>query len=150
MLAYAEALVTAPEPLSIAERRALANQLAKVRISTESLNCLERRPDFCDYIDELQRGPIEAARAKYLSRLPKYIDGLDRVFDEALSEGDAKTVVQIAEGALDRVVPKKQERPVTAISITLQPRQEALLTDDSAVEVLAADVLDVESDAAGG
>lgn len=144
MLAYAEWLVTSPEPPSRAGRLAQARALAKTAVSGGQIRVLEERPDFVAYVDEIQRGPMALARAKYIARIPKLIDGIDEAFDKAKKAGDYKAMAQIAEPALERVLPKQRDAaPPTAITIVLTPAQQRGLEQDGyAVEVLEAEVLD--------
>jgi len=146
MFAYAEWLMTELKPPTRAARLAKAHELARVGLSSAALYHLEAREDFLTYVTELQRGPIEAARAKFMNRLPSYIDGHWDAFEKATEANDYKAVAQITESAIDRVMPKRDTQlAATQINITLQPRQQELLADlDATVEVLEADVLAVE------
>jgi len=146
MLAYAEWFVTEPKTPSISASTAKASELSRARIHMGALRALEARDDFRAYIHDLTHGPVEAARAKYMNRLPKYVDAYDKAVDGALEANDYRALAQITEGALERIMPKKSaDVAATQINITLQPRQQELLADlDHDVEVLEADVLAVE------
>lgn len=124
MLNYAEWLVMCPERPT---RTACATQsclLSRAKIGYAMVRNLEMRPDFIAYCEELQRGPFERARAKYLSRLPEYIDAHKDALDKAQAAGDYRTVAQIAESAIDRVAPKRQEAvAATQVTVVLSPHQ---------------------------
>ncbi len=129
MLEYAEWVTTRPEPPTRTERRAWLGQRFRFSLNENSVRALERRGDFIAYCAELQRGPFEEARAKFLARLPKMVDAYDEALDAARAKQDYSAVARIAEPALDRVLPKRQEAAAaTQVNITLSPQQLAGLS----------------------
>lgn len=145
MLRYAEWLILSPGYPSRAARITQANTLAKSDVSRNGVYALEARPDFKAYCEELQRGPLEEARAKFRSRLPKYVDAHEQALDMAREAGDYKAVAQISEPALDRVMPKKGDAvQATQVTIMLTPERIDRLRNYVSPEV---DVVEVVPDA---
>lgn len=143
VLAYAEWLVldNIESPTRTA-RRVKANTLSRARLNNRLLKHIEARPDFLAYCDELQHGPLEQARAKFRRRMPEYIDAHHEALGMARDAGDHKALAQIAEAALDRVLPKRDTAvAATQVQIILSPKQAAALTSGAAEEVLDAEII---------
>src|SRR5579859_5804889 len=81
MLAYAEWLVTSIRPPSCTERRVKLAELARRPAARVHVEGLEHRKDFQRYVEQLQKGPLEEARAKFMARLPKYIKSHEEALD---------------------------------------------------------------------
>ena len=98
--------------------------LARAPVTIHQLRLLEVREDFVAYCDELAKGPLEAARAKFASAFPTYVEAHRKALDSAVSAGDYKAIGALAEPVLDRVYPKKAENvAATQVNITLTPAQ---------------------------
>lgn len=125
MLAYAEWLqLECTERPTQTSRRVRARALARAPISNEALRVLETRDDFVKYMDELAKGPLEAARAKFASAFPSYVEAHAEALHGARLAGDYSAVARIAEPVLDRIIPKKMEAAAaTAVTIILSPGQ---------------------------
>lgn len=150
MCAYAEWLIleTAEAPTRL-ERRMKANSLARASLTDRHLKALHGRPDFQEYCGELQRGPLEAARAKFRSRFPEYVDAHYEALQLARADGDHRGVAQIAEAALERIMPKKAEvAAATQVNITLSPEQVAGFASEYVVPTISAEVVHVNTDTA--
>ena len=101
---------------------------------------LEERPDFVKYCDELAKGPLEQARAKFVRHFPEYIEAHAEALDTARRAGDYTAVARIAEPVLDRVVPKKAEGvTATQVTIMLTPQQIAGVSAYTAPPMLVQD-----------
>lgn len=110
MCAYAEWLtLECLEVPSIASRQVNARRLARLPMTPKQLKELERREDFAAYVEELRKGPLEAARAKFLNAFPTYIDRHREALDLATQAKDYAAIARITEPVLDRVIPKKAE-----------------------------------------
>lgn len=127
MCAYAEWLtLEALEYPPRVVRRTKANALSRASLTDAHVKALESREDFQAYCEELARGPLEAARAKFRSRFPEYVDAHYEALQTARAEGDHRGVAQIAESALERIMPKKSEAvAATQINVMLTPAQVA-------------------------
>ena len=102
----------------------MLNTIGKVRLGRHALYTLEARDDFQRYLDDITRGPVEQARAKYLRRLPEAVDAYWESLDQARAKKDYTAVAQIVAPAIDRVVPRKQEAvAATQVNIVLSPSQ---------------------------
>ena len=125
MLAYAEWLVLeCVVPPKLVHRTTRARGLARAPITIHQLRLLEVREDFVAYCGELAKGPLEAARAKFASSFPTYVEAHRKALDSAVSAGDYKAIGALAEPVLDRVYPKKAENvAATQVNITLTPTQ---------------------------
>ena len=77
------------------------------------------REDFQGYCDELRAGPVEAARARFASRFPEYVEAHFDALRAAQTENDYRAVAQITEPVLDRVYPKKGEAPAAAAQVNI-------------------------------
>lgn len=130
MLAYAEWLVLECTVLpKRSERIVKARALSRGPVGTQHLLDLENRADFIAYCDELAKGPLERARAKFIQTFPAYIEGHREALELAREAGDYKALAAIAEPVLDRVVPKKAENIAPAqVQITLTTAQAARAT----------------------
>ena len=125
MRAYAEWLMLACELRPKASvRRSRAAGLARAPVGLNHLRLLEQRTDFVSYCEDLAAGPLEAARARFVSRFPEYIEAHHEALTLARGEGDYRAMAQIAEPVLDRVMPKKSEAAAAAqVTIVLTPEQ---------------------------
>ena len=136
MMAYAEWLILGEEVRTITARIVEASQLSRSKISQRALGDLEGRRDFMAYCDELARGPLEQARAKYMRLLPEYIAAHKEALDGARQDKDWKTVASIAESAVDRVLPKKQEAvAATQVNVVISAEQLKGFAEYTAPEV---------------
>lgn len=145
MCAYAEWLtLECAEYPSRQGRRLKANQLSRATLKDAHVKALEARVDFRDYCDELQRGPLEAARAKFRSRFPEYVDAHYEALKAAQAEGDHRGAAQIADAALERIMPKKAEvAAATQVNITLSPAQVAGFNTEYVAPRIEAEVVAV-------
>jgi hypothetical protein len=143
MYAYAEWLVLGcVGPPSQAQRLAKARALAHSPVNGGHLRLLSARPDFIAYQRELERGPLEAARAKFVSAFPEYVDAHREALDMARDKLDYSAMARIAEPVLDRVVPKRSEAvAATQVNITLTPAQLGSLDADEAPPLLVSEVV---------
>ena len=126
MFAYAEWLVLeCDERPTRTQRLVRAKGFARAPVYDRVLRELEERPDFVKYCDELAKGPLEAARAKFQKAFPTYIEAHAEALDSARRAGDYTAVARIAEPVLDRVIPKKAEGmgAAAAVTIILSPGQ---------------------------
>ena len=86
MLAYAEWLVLeCVEPPSLTQRCVRARGLSRTPLTNRLIKSLEAREDFADYCDELAKGPLEQARAKFASAFPTYVEAHRKALDAAAS-----------------------------------------------------------------
>lgn len=138
MQAFAEWLcLECLEYPSTTARRVNARRLAHAPVSNLQLKLLEERDDFVAYCDALRAGPLEQARAKFVSAFPTYIERHREALDLATQAGDYTAMARIAEPVLDRVVPKKAEfGSVAAITIQLTPQQTQGVMTYSAPELI--------------
>ena len=144
MRAYAEWLMLACEIRPKASvRRSRAAGLARAPVGLNHLRLLEQRTDFVSYCEDLAAGPLEAARARFVSRFPEYIEAHHEALTLARGEGDYRAMAQIAEPVLDRVYPKKLEGNAAAqVIIVLTPEQvKGVSAAYSAPPLLVAEVL---------
>ena len=127
MFAYAEWLVLeCDERPTRTQRLVRAKGFARAPVYDRVLRELESRPDFVKYCDELAKGPLEAARAKFQKAFPTYIEAHAEALDSARRAGDYTAVARIAEPVLDRVIPRKAEgAPPANVTIILTPQQAA-------------------------
>lgn len=125
MRAYAEWLMLeCAEPPKLVLRASRARGLSRASVNQDHLRLLEARPDFLAYCDDLRAGPLEAARAKFASRFPEYIDAHHAALGAARDANDYTAMAKIAEPVLDRVYPKRSENvAATQVNITLSPEQ---------------------------
>jgi hypothetical protein len=125
MLAYAEWLVLeCIEPPKVSLRTARARGLARSPVSINQLRLLEQRDDFVDYCNELRKGPLEQARAKFASAFPTYIERHRLALDIATDARDVNAIARLTEPVLDRVMPKKSEAAAAPmVQIVLTPAQ---------------------------
>lgn len=149
MLAYAEWLqLECTELPTRTNRRVRARALARAPISNEALKVLEERDDFVKYMDELAKGPLEAARAKFASAFPSYVEAHAEALHGARLAGDYSAIARIAEPVLDRIIPRKVEGVVAPASVTiiLTPQQAAGIATyrAPAITVEAAEVVSNE------
>ena len=125
MFAYGEWLMLGclqPPPRS--QRTAKCRSLSRMALTDRQLRLLEAREDFTKYCDELAKGPLEEARAKFVRHFPEYIEAHAEALDSARRAGDYTAVARIAEPVLDRVVPKKAEGVTAAqVTVMLTPQQ---------------------------
>lgn len=130
MRAYAEWLtLECVTPPKTPVRQTNARRLSRCPVSREHLRALEQRADFMAYCEELAKGPLEQARARFASRLPDYVDSHYEALDLARTAKDYNAMGRLAEPALDRVFPKKAENVVaTQVTITLSPAQTKAIT----------------------
>ena len=143
MLVYAEWLALCPYPPGYSERRAKLGELSKRAICRSHLTVLEGRPDFQKYAESCQRGPLEQARAKYLSRLPKYGDAYDQAIEGLVAAKEWKEVAAATAPAIDRIYPKRTEGDTAVqVNVTLTPERLAGFTEyvEAQVEALPAPV----------
>ena len=147
MLAYAEWLILeCIEPPKISARTTRARGLARAPVASHHLKLLEARDDFVDYCDELRKGPLERARARFQQAFPTYIEAHATALTLATEAKDYKAMASIAEPVLDRVIPKKSDviaAPVVHITLTPQQMQgvasyvaPVLTVDDADIEVV--------------
>lgn len=131
MRAYAEWLtLQCVEPPTRTGRRAKARFFASAPVSDKQLVALEARADFVSYVNELQSGPIERARARFAAAFPEYVEAHKAALDAARDANDYNAMARIAEPVLDRVMPKKAEGgQATQVNITLSPNQLAGVSD---------------------
>ena len=121
MQAYGEWLILeCIDPPKRSERIRRARGLARAPVTDRHLYILEERADFLAYCDELRRGPLERARAKFAQALPTYIERHREALDIATDAKDYNAMARIAEPALDRVFPKKVEGGVVATQVIIQ------------------------------
>lgn len=142
MLAYAEWLMLeCIERPTRTARRVRARALARAPISDTALRELEQRKDFADYCDELAKGPLEQARARFAAAFPTYVEAHAEALDLARRAQDYTAAARIAEPVLDRIIPRKVEGVTapTAVTIVLTPQQAA------GVRAYAAPVITVEA-----
>lgn len=128
MLAYAEWLVLeCDERPTRSSRLARARGFARAPVYDTVLRELEKRPDFVKYCEELGKGPLEQARAKFMSKFPTYVEAHAEALDNARRAQDYGAVARIAEPVLDRIIPRKVEGNVApaAVTIVLTPQQAA-------------------------
>ena len=128
MLAYAEwMLLECEKRPTRTERIVKARGLSRAPVYDTVLRELEKRPDFVKYCDELAAGPLEAARAKFASKFPTYVDAHADALENARLAGDYTAVARIAEPVLDRIIPRKVEGTTvpTAVTIVLTAQQAA-------------------------
>lgn len=145
MMAYAEFLATSPYPPGYSERRAKLGELSNRAIAKTHLAALEGRPDFQKYRDQVARGPLEQARAKYLSRLPKYADAYDQAIDGLVEAKEWKEVASAIAPAVDRIWPKRTDAETAVqVNVTLSPERLAGFTDYQGIEVEAVKALPAE------
>lgn len=125
MLAYAEWLtLECLIPPKVSSKIAKARGFARAPVAAAQLKVLEARLDFQAYQRELERGPLEAARAKFLAAFPEYVTAHKDALTLATEAKDYRAMAQIAEPVLDRVMPKKSEAPAaTTVNIVLTPQQ---------------------------
>lgn len=142
MRTYAEWLsLECLRPPSIPVRMARARGFARQPVTRPQLRLLEQRADFVAYCAELKRGPLEAARLKFASRFPEYVDAHYEALEQARIAQDYKAVAQIAEPVLDRIMPKKGEGTVApSVTIVLSPGQQAGLASYTAPDMLVDEV----------
>ena len=150
MFTYAEWLVLeCDERPTRTQRLVRARGFARAPLYDRVLRELEERPDFVKYCDELAKGPLEAARAKFQKAFPTYIEAHAEALEGARRAGDYTAVARIAEPVLDRVIPRKVEGmgAAAAVTIVLSPGQLAgiasiaiepapLLVDEVVIEPL--------------
>lgn len=139
MLVYAEWLVLdcviPPKPT---DRLKKLRALSRLPLGTNFREALESNADFLRYLDDLQRGPLEAARAKFARRLPEYIDAHHQALADAKEAKDYVAVARIAEPALDRVFPKRADTvAATQVTISLTPQQLGALSGPDAPTIEA-------------
>ena len=149
MCAYAEWLVLeCVEAPKVSERTKRARGLARAPVAINQLRELEKRDDFVDYCAELRKGPLEAARAKFASAFPTYIERHRMALDIATDARDVNAIARLTEPVLDRVMPKKSEAPTApVVQIILTPSQLQSVAAYVAPE-LSVEAEVVESDAA--
>lgn len=125
MLAYAEWLVLeCIEAPKAVERTRRARGLARAPVAIHQLRELEKRDDFVSYCDELRKGPLEQARARFASAFPTYIERHRLALDIATDARDVNAIARLTEPVLDRVMPKKSEAPAApVVQIVLTPQQ---------------------------
>jgi hypothetical protein len=110
MLAYGEWLVLeCIEAPKVSERTKRARGLARAPVTINQLRELEKRDDFVSYCDELRKGPLEQARAKFAAAFPTYIERHRMALDIATDARDVNAIARLTEPVLDRVMPKKTE-----------------------------------------
>lgn len=144
MQAYAEWLcLECLDFPSTTSRRVNARRLAHAPVSNLQLKLLEEREDFVAYCEALRAGPLEQARAKFISAFPTYIAAHREALDLATQAGDYTAMARIAEPVLDRVVPKKAENmQATQVNITLSPNQlSGVAATYQAPEILVEEVI---------
>lgn len=121
MCAYAEWLILeCLEPPRRVDRIRTARGLARAPVGDRHLYLVEEREDFLAYCDELRKGPLEAARAKFASAFPTYVARHREALDLATDAKDYTAMARIAEPVLDRVMPKKAEAGVVATQVIIQ------------------------------
>lgn len=121
MCAYAEWLeLECIERPSQTQRAVNARRLARTPISPRQIKLLEGREDFIAYCEELRKGPLETARAKFLQAFPTYVERHREALDMATEARDYNAVARLAEPVLDRVIPKKVEAGMMATQVIVQ------------------------------
>lgn len=125
MLAYAEWLILeCIEPPKAVERTKRARGLARAPVSLNQIRLLEQRDDFVSYCDDLRKGPLEQARARFQSAFPTYIERHRLALDIATDARDVNAIARLTEPVLDRVMPKKSEAAAAPmVQIVLTPAQ---------------------------
>lgn len=138
MFAYGEWLVlTCLTPPTRTTRIAKMRSLSRTPVNDRQVRELEARDDFAKYCDELAKGPLEEARAKFVRHFPEYIEAHAEALDSARRAGDYTAVARIAEPVLDRVVPRKAEGiQATQVTVVLTPQQVAGVHAYSAPPIL--------------
>ncbi len=148
MRAYAEWLtLQCIEPPKLSARTAKARSFAHAPVTIEHLKQLEARSDYVAYVRDLEAGPLERARNKFMNAYPEYVDAHGEALALARDAKDYNAIARIAEPVLDRVIPKKSEGGGAAqVLITLSPNQLAgvsaayvappMLVDEVVVEPL--------------
>lgn len=141
MLAYAEWLtLECLDPPKIVLRTSRARELSRSPVASSGIRDLEARLDFRAYCNELARGPLERARAKFVAAFPEYISAHRDALDSARSVGDYRAMAQIAEPVLDRVYPKKAEgMQAQQVTIVLSPTQQQGVSAAYAAPLLIVD-----------
>lgn len=125
MRAYAEWLtLTCVEPPKLSARTAKARGFAHAPVTIEHLKQLEARSDYVAYVRDLESGPLERARTKFMNAYPEYVDAHGEALALARDAKDYNAIARIAEPVLDRVIPKKSENAAPAsVTIVLAPEQ---------------------------
>ncbi len=153
MLAYAEWLASCVNPPSRTERRVQLSQLSRRPVAANHVAQLEERKDFRRYFEDLCKGPLERARAKFQAKFPKYVQAHEDALDMAIEAGDYKAVPAFTIPALDRVSPKKSETGAAVqFNVTLSAERLAGFAEDyTPAEVEAVPMLppSAEPDATG-
>jgi hypothetical protein len=142
MRGYAEWLALQSGRPALTERQAIANKLARDKVSPKAIRHLEQRVDFRDYYDRLAAGAVTAARAKLEAESPWYVEKHREGLEAALKEGDYKAIPNFTGPVLERVWPRR-EAPIVAtqITINLSARQQTDLTQPPP-ELLEAEVIE--------
>lgn len=136
MLQYAEWLIASPEPATIRSRRSRLSTLAGTKLGANALLALETRPDFVAYLDTLRKGPLEAAKARYLSRVPKYVEHYDTAIEGLVQQQEWKAVTLALEPTLERLVPKRGgDTAAVQVNVTLSPERLTAFTEYAPLDV---------------
>ena len=105
-----------PVTPSIPEQLAAANGFANVgrkpeqppiAVTLKKLRVLKAREDFQGLVRELEKGGIEAARAKFLSHLGDYVEMHLWGARRSMEKDDTRALASYTVPALDRVAPKR-------------------------------------------
>jgi hypothetical protein len=110
---YVEQPVTPGLAEQIAAGEGFANvdrdpTLPRVCLTEKKLRTLKEREDFQGLVRELEKGGIEAARAKFLSHLPEIMDLHVWGARRSKEKDDTRALASYTVPALDRVLPKRE------------------------------------------
>jgi hypothetical protein len=120
MLTYAEWLILECDTKPTrTERIVRARGFSRGKVYDTLLRELETRPDFVKYCDELAKGPLEQARAKFMSKFPTYVEAHADALEQARLAQDYTAVARIAEPVLDRIIPRKVEGTTAPAAVTI-------------------------------
>ena|SRR5690242_5936281 len=122
-----------------------AREFSRLNVIARQLRTLESREDFRAYCEELRKGPLEQARAKFLARFPEYVEAHYDALTMARAAEDHRGMAQIAEPVLDRIFPKKLEGAGAApqITVILTPEQLVGVAPTYAAPVMVVDAAPV-------
>lgn len=127
MRAYAEWLTLENlTPPNHQIRQTAARRLSRQPVTRKHLTDLHARDDFNAYCAELQKGSLETARAKFITRFTEYVDAHHDALKLATDAKDYKAMGYLSEPVLNRVFPLRSENPsggATIIQISLTPEQ---------------------------
>ncbi len=122
-------LVGHPATPSIEEMREVAATFANAKqdprlppivITTRMLRTLRERADFQLFVKQVERGHLERARAMFEAGATEVVDSYFWALTTAREQGDYKAASHTAIAGLDRIVPKKDDRPPERPIITIQ------------------------------